>query len=130
MTREKFTFEYLFYTTPQSLYRFVSTPVGLSQWFADKVIQKNSSDDFFTVWWGKAESNIKILYLRDNVSAKYCWEEDFGSEYFFEFEIQQHEMTKEVSLKITDFAEHDELDDIESIWNENIKRLKRKLGSK
>ncbi|MFI3320990.1 MAG: START-like domain-containing protein [Rikenellaceae bacterium] len=130
MSREKFTCEYLINTTPKSLFRFVSTPTGLSNWFADSVKQDDKDKEYFIVKWGKSLSRIKLIEHNPNYLIKYCWEEDEGSPYFFEFEIDYDELTKVVSLKVIDFAEDDEKDSLQAIWDSNIKQLKHGLGSK
>ena len=64
---------------------------------------------------------------RNNI--RYQWLEDEGEEKYFEFSIQIDEMTKDIALIVTDFAE-DEEDKEEGIllWNKEIGNLKNALG--
>ena len=41
-----------------------------------------------------------------------------------------HEITKDVSLMVTDFAEEDEIDEGKMLWENMIGNLKQILGSK
>ena len=55
-------------------------------------------------------------------------EEDSASCYF-EIRIQVDEITKDVSLMVTDFAEEDEVDEAKMLWENQISDLKHVLGS-
>ena len=60
---------------------------------------------------------------------RYQWLEDEGEEKYFEFSIQIDDMTKDIALIVTDFAEGEE-DKEEGIllWNKEIGNLKNALG--
>ena len=56
--------------------------------------------------------------------------DDETTNYFFEFRIQFDEITKDVSLIITDFAEdEDEVEESKLLWTNHISDLKMVLGS-
>ena len=48
---------------------------------------------------------------------------------FFEIRIQVDEITKDVSLIVTDFVEEDEVDEAKMLWENQISDLKQVLGS-
>ena len=48
---------------------------------------------------------------------------------FFEIRIQVDEITKDVSIIITDYAEEDEIDEAKMLWENQISDLKQVLGS-
>ena len=48
---------------------------------------------------------------------------------FFEFKIQVDEITKDVSLIISDFSEEDELEESKMLWENSVATLKKVLGS-
>ena len=48
---------------------------------------------------------------------------------FFEFKIEMDEITKDVSLIITDFSEEDELEEAKLLWDSLVSDLKQVLGS-
>ncbi|WP_340156719.1 START-like domain-containing protein, partial [uncultured Winogradskyella sp.] len=60
------------------------------------------------------------------------WVEDDedGASYYFEIRIQVDEITKDVSLMITDFAEEDEIEEGKMLWTNQIGSLKQVLGSR
>ena len=51
------------------------------------------------------------------------------SDYFFEFKIEVDEITKDVSLVVSDYADEDELDESKLLWDNLISDLKQVLGS-
>jgi hypothetical protein len=55
--------------------------------------------------------------------------ESEGDESYFEFKIQVDEITKDVSLIITDFAEEDEIEESKMLWENQIDELKHGIGA-
>ena len=123
----KYTLEFPINSSVNILYNRLSTASGLSEWFADDVIMK---DKLFTFFWDGHEQKAKLLKLKTNQFIRFKWEENDTQEDYFEFLIQVDEMTLDVSLMITDFAE-DEQDQKEQteLWNKQISLLKRAIGS-
>lgn len=126
MEREKFQLEILFRSATRILYNSISSPTGLSEWFADNV---NIKKDLFIFIWDGAEESAKLLSKKSGEYARFQWEEDEGTDYFFEMRIKTDPMTKEVALFITDFAEPDEMEESIQLWRSQVDQLKRMLGS-
>ncbi|GAA4301149.1 START-like domain-containing protein [Aestuariibaculum suncheonense] len=123
----KFEIEFSIHASPQLLYQYISTPSGLSEWFSDNV---NSRGELFTFIWDDSEEKAKLLSKKTGERVKFRWlndEEDNTS--YFEIKIQVDEITKDVSLIITDFAEEDEVDEAKMLWDNQISSLKQVLGS-
>ena len=123
-TKKQYTIEYDFHASPQLLFQYLSTPSGLSEWFADNV---NSRGEDFTFLWDDSEEEAKLLSLKADKTIRFQWKEDQDS--FFQFEIVVDEITKDVSLLVTDFAEKDEIEESQMLWNNLIADLKQVLGS-
>tara|TARA_B100000886_G_scaffold270091_1_gene194109 strand:- start:836 stop:1228 length:393 start_codon:yes stop_codon:yes gene_type:complete len=123
-----FSIEYDFHASPQLLFQYLSTPSGLSEWFADNV---NSRGESFTFIWDDSEEIALLLQKKNNDKVKFQWQndEDEDKEYYFEFKIQVDEITKDVSLIITDFAEDDELEESKMLWDNLVSDLKQVLGA-
>jgi uncharacterized protein YndB with AHSA1/START domain len=126
--KEKFEMEFVIQASPSLLYQYISTPSGLSEWFADNV---NSRGEFFTFIWDGSEEKAKLLSKKSGERIKFRWmvDEEEGESYYFEMRIQVDEITKDVSLMITDFAEEDEVDEAKMLWDNQISSLKQVLGS-
>tara|TARA_R100000935_G_scaffold42923_1_gene65320 strand:+ start:142923 stop:143309 length:387 start_codon:yes stop_codon:yes gene_type:complete len=122
----KYEMEFPIKVSPSLLYTYISTPSGMSEWYADNV---NSRGEFFTFIWDGSEEKAKLLGKKTNERIKFRWMVDEGSEYFFELRIQVDEITKDVSLMITDYAEEDEVDEGKMLWENMVSELKQILGS-
>lgn len=126
--KTKFDIEYPITASPQLLYQYISTPSGLSEWFADNV---NSRGEFFTFIWGDSEEKAKLVTKKTDEKVKFRWldEDDEETEYYFELRIVLDELTKDVTLMVTDFAEENEIKDQTQLWDNQIADLKKVLGS-
>ena len=126
--KKSYSIEYDFHSSPQLLFQYLSTPSGLSEWFADNV---NSRGELFIFIWDDSEEQAKLIQKKNNDRVRFQWqndEEDFD-QYYFEFKIQVDEITKDVSLIITDFAEEDEIEESKMLWDNLVSDLKQVLGT-
>ncbi len=123
----KFEIEFPIHASPKMLYQYFATSSGLSEWFADNV---NSRGEVFSFIWDGAEEQAKVLSKKTDVKIKFKWLESDGDDSYFEFRIQVDELTKDVSLIITDFADDDdEVDESKMFWENQISELKHKIGA-
>ncbi|OUU20911.1 MAG: hypothetical protein CBC08_04690 [Flavobacteriaceae bacterium TMED48] len=127
-TKKSFSIEYDFHASPQLLFQYLSTPSGLSEWFADNV---NSRGERFTFIWDDSEETALLLQKKNNDKVKFQWQndEEGDEDYYFEFKIQVDEITKDVSLIVTDFTEEDELEESKMLWDNLVSDLKQVLGA-
>ena len=123
-----FSIEYDIQASPQLLFQYLSTPSGLSEWFADNV---NSRGEIYTFIWDGSEEVAKLIQIKANEKVKFQWQtgDKDDDKYYFEFLLQVDEITKDVSLIISDFSDEDELDESKMLWNNLIQDLKQVLGS-
>ena len=126
--KKEFVIEYDFQSSPQLLFQYISSPSGLSEWFSDDV---NYRGEKYTFFWGESEEYARVLSKKNNEKIRFQWitEEDDEEDYFFEFKIEMDEITKDVSLIITDFSEEDELEEAKLLWDSLVSDLKQVLGS-
>ena len=110
------------------LYTMISTPSGLSEWFADDV---NIKDDVFTFFWDGSSEEAKLLSKLKGESIKFQWLEDVEEveKTYFEIAIKIDELTNDVAIVITDFAEEDEIEEAQQLWENQINDLKKVIGS-
>ena len=126
--KKSYATEYDFHSSPQLLFQYLSTPSGLSEWFADNV---NSRGELFIFIWDDSEEKAKLIQKKNNDRVRFQWqnEEEDVDQYYFEFKIQVDEITKDVSLIITDFAEDDEIEESKMLWDNLVSDLKQVLGA-
>jgi len=122
----KYEMEFPIHVSPSLLYQYISTPSGLSEWYADNVNSRGV--DFIFIWEG-SEEQAKLLGKKNGERIKFRWDEDEDTNYYFELRIQVDEITKDVSLMVTDFAEEDEIDEGKMLWENMVSNLKHILGS-
>lgn len=124
--KEKYQLEFDLKSSPRVLYNRLSTPGGLSEWFADDV---NLRGKIFTFIWDGSEEKANLIAKKDQLFVRFRWEDEEDEEAYFEFRIDVHELTGDVALIITDFANPDEKDDAIGLWESQVADLKRLLGT-
>ena len=126
--RIKFEMEFPIKVSQKLLFQYISTPSGLSEWFADNV---NSRGENFLFIWDDTEEKAKLIQTKSNERVRFQWDngETNASDYYFEFKIEVDEITKDVSLVVSDYADEDELDESKLLWDNLIFDLKQVLGS-
>ena len=122
----KYEIEFPIHASPSLLFQYLATPSGLSEWFADNV---NSRGEIFKFIWDGAEEQAKLLHKKKGERIKFKWLEDDDDSYYFEMRIQVDEITKDVSIIVTDFAEEDEVEESKMLWTNQISSLKQVIGS-
>ena len=130
---QKLTIEYPLTTrSPKIVWDMISNAAGLQKWLADKVIRENET---MTFTWGKpwTERDTKqsrILEIVKNDHIRMMWDyHETTPEAFWEIRIEKSDLTGQLSLLITDFADDDdEARDLRGIWDDNLERLHRVSG--
>jgi uncharacterized protein YndB with AHSA1/START domain len=121
----KYELEFVMKSSASFLYKYLATPSGLSEWFADNV---NSRGEVFTFIWDDTEEKAKLLTKKRDQFIKYKWLEDENEESYFEFRIEIDAITKDVALLITDFADEDEVEESKQLWESQIDQLHGLIG--
>jgi len=127
MKKEKINIEYVLdKVSHMSLWNQLTTPLGLSAWFADSVSVKNNE---YTFKWDKNYiQKARAVLVIPNIKIRYQWEEETDTTAYFEFAIHTMELTKTTALQITDFVEPDDKTSSIELWDAQIDTLKRTLG--
>ncbi|MGY8946135.1 MAG: START-like domain-containing protein [Flavobacteriales bacterium] len=124
----KFELEFPIQASPQMLYQYISSASGLCEWFADDV---NSRGVVFLFYWDGTEEKAELISSKSNLFVKFRWLDDSDDQdkCFFEIRILVDEITKDVSLIVTDFAYNDEIEESKMLWDNQISDLKQLVGS-
>jgi uncharacterized protein YndB with AHSA1/START domain len=120
----KIQLEYPVNCSPKVLFTRLSTPSGLAEWFADDVSIKGKE---FTFKWKGAEEVAEMIMQKENKLIRFSWNDEHDT--YFEFRITQDELTGDVSLIVTDFADDDDREETIGLWNNHINDLKHVVGS-
>jgi len=124
--RIQFEMEFPIQVSQKLLYQYISTPSGLSEWFADNV---NSRGEKFAFIWDDSEESANLVSKKMPEKIRFQWIDDEETDYYFELRIQFDEITKDVSLIVTDFAEDGEVEESKMLWTNQVSDLKKVLGS-
>ena len=122
----KYELEYPINSSINILFDRLSSLSGLSEWFADDV--NVNREGIYTFTWEGSEQQATLISKKKNNHVRFKW---LGSDVeYFEFLIQVDELTNDISLIITDFADdEDDKDDAVQLWNLQIDNLKKIIGS-
>jgi uncharacterized protein YndB with AHSA1/START domain len=123
--KKKYELEYSMNTSPEILYTRLSSPGGLSEWFADDV---NLDGNLYTFFWSRTREQAEVLLRKENKLIRFHWLDDKDRKSYFEFKITEDDITGDVSLVVTDFAEEDEKNDSINLWNKQIAGLRHVIG--
>lgn len=127
MKKEKIHLEYpLSATSKNILWAAISTPTGLEDWFADRVLTNDKIVDF---QWGKTEQReAEITAIRAYSFIRFRWRDDESERDYFELKMNYNELTTDYVLEITDFADSDEVTDMKELWDSQVAKLRRTCG--
>ncbi len=122
----KYELEYPIHSSINILFDRLSTLSGLSEWFADDV--NVDREGVYTFTWEGSEQQATLISKKKNEHVRFKWLGD--DEEYFEFLIQVDELTKDISLIVTDFADDEEdKEDAVQLWDLQIDNLKKIIGS-
>jgi uncharacterized protein YndB with AHSA1/START domain len=120
----KVQFEYVINCSPRVLFNRLSSASGLAEWFADDVRVRGN---IYTFMWEGTGQEAEMTLRKENKLVRFSWLEE--DETYFEFKINQDELTGDVALIVTDFTDEDEVEETQDLWNSQISDLKHVLGS-
>lgn len=122
----KFELEFVVHSSAEMLYEFLSTPSGLSEWFCDDL---NIRNGIYTFIWEDQLQQARLLKTVDLQLVRFQWVDKTDGSYF-EFKIQRDDLTNDISLIITDFADSvSERESSKLLWHSQIEKLMQVIGS-
>ena len=124
----KYELEFPINASPSLLFQYISTPSGLSEWFADNV---NSRGEYYTFIWDDSEEKARVTAKKTGERIKFRWidDDDQDTDYSCEIRIVEDEITNDVSLVVSDYAFEEDLEEAEQLWTNQISELKHVIGS-
>ena len=117
--------EFEFRSSVRILFNYISSPSGLSEWFADDV---TVHDNIYTFIWGKTFEEAELIHRKEPNSVRFKWVES-EPETYFEFEIVTDDLTSDVALIVTDFAFEEEVNEQSLLWESQVQNLRHIIGS-
>ena len=127
MKKEKYNIEFVLGNASQkSLWRMLTDPIAMEEWFADSV--RLEDETFYTFVWDDKAVVAEMVLKKPISQVRYSWLTDEKVDNYFEFNIHKLDLTGDMALEVTDFAYSLEKDDAVFLWENQIDLLKRRLG--
>ncbi|MBI1266780.1 MAG: SRPBCC domain-containing protein [Cryomorphaceae bacterium] len=117
--------EYLLNASKSILFNCLSTPSGLSEWFADDV---NIRNEVYTFKWDDSEEEAKLITKKRDEYIKFKWLDDEDDDSYFDMRIRIDAMTGETALIVNDYVDEDEIEESSLLWDSLVDNLRRILG--
>jgi len=122
----KFELEYMIHSSKHILFNYLSTEAGLKEWFADDVKEVG---DIFTFFWDGSSQMARLISMKEDHHVRFRWV-DMYEPVFFEFRLDVDELTGDLALIITDFAEDEvAVESAKLLWKSQIESLFQVLGA-
>lgn len=131
MEKQRINLEYpLSARKPDIVWKLISTDHGLGRWLADVVEEDNGIISFTwgQPWTDHHTLSAHIVEREKNSHIRFRWTEETDDDAFWEIRIAQSDLTGELCLCVTDYAPHDEVDDLQALWDGNMDRLHQSTG--
>lgn len=132
MGKFKFTSEFEFQASPRILFEFISTPVGLSQWFCEKA--STGSRNLWNLQWDETNHTALQTHNKPHKLVRYQFQGAEGEEEtdpaYIQFEIEKNELTRVAFLKVTDYSAMSNRQELEELWGGLISNLKTVIREK
>lgn len=129
--KNKFVADYQINTSRKIIYPYLSTASGLSQWFADDVTI--NEDKVYNFVYDGEDHYARAVIMRNNHSVKFEFfeptlemEEEDRS--YIEFRLDENELTQTLFLRVIDYSDAYNDEELESIWEGLIGALKEIIG--
>jgi hypothetical protein len=98
----------------------------LGEWFADDVNVKNN---IYSFSWDGAVEEASLQFHKMNQRIRFKWLADEDETYYFEIATRVDPMTNDMIINITDFADSEDLEGAEMLWDQQMEKLRRILGA-
>ena len=125
-----FTTDFEIHSSVKMLYPYIDSASGLSEWFADDV--RISPEKVFTFVWDHEEHKARLSSHRTNHFAKFEYlpetKVDENDPSYFELRLEVNELTQTTFLKVTDYSDFDDQEELQDLWEGLVANLKKVIG--
>lgn len=129
--KKLFTADYEIHASVKMLYPYIQTASGLSEWFADDVRINNISKTFKFLW-DNEERVAKLVAFRTNHFARFEFMSDEavadGDPAYFELRLESNDLTQSVYLKVLDYSDFEDTQELNDLWDSLIEKLRKTVG--
>jgi hypothetical protein len=128
--KKLFTQDFEVHASIKMLYPYIQTASGLSEWFADNV--NINPEKIFTFVWDHEEHKAVMTAHRANHFVRFEYlpetKEDEKDPSYFELRLEVNELTQTTFIKIVDYSDFDDLEELNDLWEGLIDNLRSVVG--
>ncbi len=125
--RQRIELEFPMHCSANTLYNYISSPSGLSSWFADDVLVHGNN--FIFKWEDGEELEGELVKNVNRKHVKFKWIDGPNPNESLEFIIHKDEVTDDLALIVCDYTEEDDYDEFEMVWENQVQNLKKQIGA-
>jgi uncharacterized protein YndB with AHSA1/START domain len=129
-TKKLFTQDFEVHASIKMLYPYIQTASGLAEWFADNV--NINPEKIFTFVWDHEEHKAVMTAHRANHFVRFEYlpetKEDEKDPSYFELRLEVNELTQTTFIKIVDYSDFDDLEELNDLWEGLIDNLRSVVG--
>ncbi len=130
MVKNKFVADYQINASKKIVFHYLSTASGLEEWFADSVTINDDRNYIFN--FDNEDHIARLTSLRNNAHVKFEFfdpkKPDDSDNAFIEFKLEENELTQTLFLKVIDYSDVYDDEELVAIWEGLIIRLKEIIG--
>ena len=128
--KQLFTADFELHASVKMLYPYIQTASGLSEWFADDV--RISPEKVFTFVWDNEEHKANMISHRTNHFVRFEYlpevEGDKKDPSYFELSLEVNELTQMTFLKVYDYSDFNDMEELQDLWEGLVENLKKVVG--
>ncbi|UII25550.1 ATPase [Fulvivirga maritima] len=130
MSKHLFTTDFEINASPKMLFPYLNTPSGLAQWMADDV--NVNEDKVYNFIWDDEDHLARLVSHRANQYVKFEFisddEEDQSDPSYFELRLETNDLTQSTFIKISDYSDMDDTEELMDLWESLVENLKETVG--
>ena len=129
-TNIKFIYEYPINASAKMIYPYLSTASGLAQWFCDDV--RIDEDKVFNFIWDEQNHYAEMSSHRLNRSVRFVFldgqKQHVHDPAYIDFYIETGELTQEQFLRVIDYSNDGDQDQLQELWDNLVQNLREIIG--
>ncbi|NJL12420.1 MAG: ATPase [Microscillaceae bacterium] len=130
MLKYKYVEEFEINASPKSIYPYLQNANSLSEWFVGQVSM--NSEKVYNFHWDNVNHFARLTVARLNKQVRFEFldenQQPAEDPNYLDFRLQQSELTDATYLKVSDYSEMTEPEDLRDLWIGLIHRLREALG--
>lgn len=129
MSKNKFQTEFEINASKKMLYPYIYSASGLAQWLADDV--NINEDKVYNFIWEEEDHRYRMAAHRTNSFVKFESiddEEEEEDPNYFELRLEMNELTQSVFLRVVDYSDNDDDEELQDLWESLVFNLKEIVG--